>query len=1038
MTPQEVEQYVLLASDASNPQHQQHANALLHHWTTTTSESTLADSLIQVLQSTQREVVLFYSLTTFLNLRQGVTSQQRAALREQVFLQILHNSHNNGSCWSPNYLRTKVGVLLAQFIRMDFPQAWPNAFDVLQNSELITRAPDILLRTLVALTEDFGKDETAINTRIKNYLRGYTNTNGSSQSPENPQDSPQQPTVPPQQSISGQLLTTILSLLADSLTATHNHNGNGNGDAQATLQIAVLALTALKGFMGWLDLSLLLEERVLKWLHEAVRLASLEDSLATDAGVLAIECFQELIGRGIQGDNQKKMAMMQHTRILETIHNHVDLKNVDASPIDVVLEVAKFLNRTGLELLPILMSTSDSSALVVKTQLLDLFFRCFAYDDIDVSQAVIPLAGSIASEQQQNETNPLISQLLTITYQQMRYQEDFQFDWDDEDEAEEEQYRTELRKLNQKLIRVAPQTCLQFCGQMLSQLPSKLSTAPTRDIEAALRLVYHYCEGIRPPPGMKVVMRNEQFRNLLVALHTSDITFHSHREVLTLYYETAVRYHPLLKEKPELLQTLLGSLTDTRGLQHSHPRVRSRSCYLLLRLVKSVGTSSCSGKSKANNSCVLRPYVETAVSGIQSLLQNNSVELRLEDTLNLFETIGLLLGMTGLEPSEQQQYLTQVMTPHVRSIERVLEQQKQQQLHDEAYYGEVLSGSIAAIAFLSKGFKKPSVEVQMVLLETLNIALAVLEALPNNDLVRNKSFVLLQRLIQCLEEKVLPSIPRLLYLLIAHCTTEDVLDVAQLFNQLCIKFKDNAIPALDAALLPFLQKCHALIVALDFPSAAPPTSSEENDDDVMVAPHERTEKLSIQKLTFTVLQHVVGHSASAMLFSSTNISSLENILQSMSEGAIHVEDPLMKKTCLVFFRKLLDQWAAVSTAGVSSTSENNGNPQQDAPPPPPPLVVAQGFVRFICDILIPGVIQSFCQNDFNLKDANQWRSVSEFAGLLEILQERVADVYYSQVVMGTLAGLPPALLEGFQISSNRKDLETALKNLVANEKKHTT
>jgi exportin-T len=408
-------------------------------------------------------------------------------------------------------------------------------------------------------------------------------------------------------------------------------------------------------------------------------------------------------------------------------------------------------------------------------------------------------------------------------YRQMRYPPDFQFDYEDEDGAEEEMYRTELRKLNQKLIRVAPETCLQFTCQTLSQLQLPLSSAPTPDVEAALRLVYHYCEGIRPPPGMKVVMRNETFRNLLVALHTSDITFHLHREVLTLYYETAVRYHPLLKERPELLQKVLESLTGTRGLQHEHPRVRSRCCYLLLRLVKSVfvGSSNSSNTNNATNNInnnVLRPYVETAVSGIQNLLENNAVvqpQLRLEATLNLFETIGLLLGKTGLEPAEQQQYLTQVMTPHVRSIERVLDQQKQAVAQEPEVYGDILSGSIAAIAFLSKGFKKqPPYEIQMVLLETLNIALAVLEALPNNEQVRNKSFVLLQRLIQCLEDKVLPSMPRLLYLLIAHCTTEDVLDVAQLFNQLCIKFKANAIPAMDAALLPFLQKCHALIVPL--------------------------------------------------------------------------------------------------------------------------------------------------------------------------------------------------------------------------------
>jgi hypothetical protein len=55
--------------------------------------------------------------------------------------------------------------------------------------------------------------------------------------------------------------------------------------------------------------------------------------------------------------------------------------------------------------------------------------------------------------------------------------------------------------------------------------------------------------------------------------------------------------------------------------------------------------------------------VETAVSGIQGLLQSNSVQLRLDDTLNIFETIGFLLGKTGLDAAEQQRRLTQVILP---------------------------------------------------------------------------------------------------------------------------------------------------------------------------------------------------------------------------------------------------------------------------------------------------------------------------------------------------------------------------------------
>jgi exportin-T len=131
-----------------------------------------------------------------------------------------------------------------------------------------------------------------------------------------------------------------------------------------------------------------------------------------------------------------------------------------------------------------------------------------------------------------------------------------------------------------------------------------LSSATTSDMEAALRLVYHYCEGIRPPPGLKVVMTNDTFRAVLVALHQSDITDHVHPEVLVLYYDTSVRYYPIFLDQPELLPKVLENLSGKKGLQHSHPRLSSRSCYLLLRLVKSVIQ-------------VMRPYVETAVTGIQ-------------------------------------------------------------------------------------------------------------------------------------------------------------------------------------------------------------------------------------------------------------------------------------------------------------------------------------------------------------------------------------------------------------------------------------
>lgn len=985
MTPEEIEQYVLLASNATNLQNQQQANAILNQWISTTDDKTQADSLLLVLRMSRKEVVLFFVLTAFLKLH-DTTLDQRTRMRQDL-LWLLRNE----DCWSPTYLRTKVGVLFASFIQGDYSNGnWPSAFDDLRSPDLLQGAPDILLRTLVALMDDFGHNETILNAQVKGMMRGYAIQNNQVSTTQ---------LVPSDQSLSSQLLKTICSLLYQSLDVC-----NGS-TPPLQLQICVLALTSLKGFFAWVDTSLILDDRdVLNLVFSALAKGSTADSPMADAAVVAVECLQELISRGME--EEKKVAILVHTNILETIHAHVNLESLDASPIDVVLEVARFIDRTGLEVSSIILEQNGTPDYAkVRSQLLDLFFRCFAFDDIDVSTAVVSLAGSLIPSQGKSQevvtlSDPVLSQLLSITFQQMRYPDDFQFDYEDEDEAEEEVYRTELRKLNQKFIRAAPDAFLEFICQTLAQLPVPLSAAPTRDIEAALRLVYHYCEGIRPPPGMKIVIRNETFRSLVVALHTSDITMHPHREVLTLYYETAVRYYPLLKEQPDLLQKVLESLTGNRGLSNEHPRVRSRCCYMLLRLVKSAGNNS---SDRGAN--VMRPYVETAISGIQALLGNSSVNLRGDDTLNLFETIGILLGKTGVDPLDQQRLLTQVITPHIKSIEKVLEANGTV-IEDPDSYGEVLSSSIAAIACLSKGFKRPNEPVQMVLLETVEFAGRVLETLPNVEAIRNKTMVLIQRLIQCLEDKVAPALPRLLQMLILYCTQEDILDVAQLFNQVCITYKERSVPLIDGALLPFLQKCFAL---------SSEVSTCIDGTAATMAPHQRTEQLSIQKLIYMVLTNVASNKASAVLYTPTNLPSLESILQSMSDGAIRVEDAAMKKHCLMFFKEILEQWLDSSVSSL-----------------PSPTVVT-GFIQFIHNVLLLGVFQSFAQSTFSIQDANQWRCVLEVAAIMDIVRVKAPDIYQQQVLVELFSkrlGCPAANIDSLADARDRKAIEASLKVLL--------
>lgn len=575
MTPAELERWVFLASNVTSDQQPRwEATNLLNAWSQS-KDPAVTRCLLNVLQTSKEESVLFYALTTLQRL--SLQLEERVELRN-FLLTFDYNV----------VLKTKAAVVLALLIKTDFPLQWPRAFDELRRMA----SAEIFLRTLATLMEDVLMNADSDATRVKDAMRGLG-----------------QP--PLQKTVAAQIMDSLVELLASSFSSPSQVD-----NAQL---ICSLSFEVLKRLVSWIDVALVLEDRVLSLIFCGVELEQ------KNIAVPAVETLQELVGRGMA--DEKKIDLLQRVDLLKRIHDsRVNLDTVDASPIEIVIEVAKLINATGLELLSLWDDAADqqqSDALnTLLQQLLDLFFRCFAYDDIDVSGAVIPLASrlTVTLGKEENKTSksfnipanghlfrvaPHLPQLLTVMFRQMRYPPDFEFDYQDEDEAEEEVYRTELRKLNQCCVRIRPDLCLQFLCEALSNLPVPISSCATSDIEASLRLIYHYCEGIRPPPGTKVVMRNETFRAVLVALHGSDIASHPHREVLLLYYDICVRYHGIFKDNPQLLPSVLGSLSGVQGLQHSHERVRSRSCYLLLRLVKSLAS-------------VLRPYVETAVMGIQS------------------------------------------------------------------------------------------------------------------------------------------------------------------------------------------------------------------------------------------------------------------------------------------------------------------------------------------------------------------------------------------------------------------------------------
>ena len=1030
------------------------ALSMLQQWTTTEDPRIIVATLFQVLGAVGNNSVgdttnggpmlVFYALTELG--RMSLEPMERAHLRN--FLSHYYRQQQPSST-IPAYLRNKVALLLVQSILADgHTDRWTSMETDLLH--LSADCPDLFLKTVETLLEEFRYQANATSTfdgdkpangwaeddqnkillvdpedmrRLKELLKGYHPTIDNPGSPNG------------EVSLLERLFDRVLSILAASLHSDASMSGSSS-------TTSILALQTIKSIFVWTELSFLNPSSVNRALE--LLLVALHPDRESLLLLSALEAWQEWITcttttaqdeeelrkqQSLSGFSSQDIKLPAMIALLEKIHE-LNLLPVagesQVAEIEVVIEIGNLINTMGLEVIAdwesatedlenesLQTSAVNSPSPIFKlfNEIMDLFFRAFAYDDIDVSAAVLPfvarLTTCMAPRQRSDGTNrPLASatghlpQILNVLYRQLKYPEDFHYDFEDEDDAEEEVYRAELCKTYTKLVRAAPDMCLQFVGEaataaQLAVTGGSALTSSLQDVEATLRLIYHYCEGIRPSPGLKVAMRNESFCSLLVALHCSDIRSHTHREVICLYFETAVRYYPIFTKSDEnrhLLSKVLEALTGTNGLQHSHPRVRSRCCYLLLRLVKSVTS-------------IMRPYVERAVAGIQGLLSNKSLELRPDDTLYLFECMGVLLGKTGVDAVQQQQYITELLTPHVHSIEKILATPNLGS--DPEYYGDLLSSSVSAITHLSKGFSKPVEGVKSVLLETVGVSLRVLEAVPTNESVRSKSMVFLQRMIQCVGEPVLQSVPNFLASLIPHCTTEDVIFVSQIFNQVCIRFKAEACEVLDDFLLPFLNKCQSLVPAA------------EHDSGSGIPPHLRTEQLSIQKLSFSVLQHIVSHKATAILISSANAGAFESVLQTMRDGAVYVQDPIIKRTCTKFFRELLEQWEPQCSDGETGSRK----------------MFRHGFITFTSERFVPDVFDSMKSSAFNIRDAMQIRVVSEIALILRTFH---GMQLYSDLLVPSLCsritGPTDDIATALLVSSSESDIEKCLLELLKRAK----
>lgn len=563
--PHALERWILQSNDPSQPAAQIQAMALLREWSSSSPRETVVAAMFQVLDQSSAETAQFYSLGTLG--RTPLDETERASFRQYLLYRFPPASSS--------FLRNKVAWILARFLWEDVPLRWTTLeHDLIHH--LSVSQPALYCKLLETAMEEFSaavaredpnnieydEEQTTFSSsystksdmrRVKDYFKDYINEYG--------EETGKQPNEPDTNTLAHRLFDRVVTVLEDSIVLLQNRNG-ANGHAMDTV---ALALKSMRQFLQWIDLAWV-DTQITngngthpKAIEILLYLLSVPDYPA-HIHVLTFQVLKEW-NSGTQSSNATILSsghmLHVYSAVFERIHK-ADLlpySGESPAPIEVVIEVAKFVDLAGQQLVNMdanesaqVMPIEEGSAEKVKNglfQVLDLFFRAFSYDDIDVSAAVFPLAGNLLYEMEQQASLRMhLPQLLNVLYRQLKYPADFSYDYEDELAAEEMAYRADLAKLFGKMVRIDSSLCLQFVVETAQRLGG-MSQAPTEDVEVFLRLVYHFCEGIRPSPGLKVIMKNHIFCSLLTALHTSDIADHPHREVLCLYYETAVRYHPI-------------------------------------------------------------------------------------------------------------------------------------------------------------------------------------------------------------------------------------------------------------------------------------------------------------------------------------------------------------------------------------------------------------------------------------------------------------------------------------------------------------
>ncbi|GMH59349.1 hypothetical protein TL16_g02811 [Triparma laevis f. inornata] len=444
---------------------------------------------LPLLNVNENWLVQFYSLrmmTWCLNSLSSSSSSEIIRKKITSYIPTLLPSHP-----PPVYLLNILSLTLALLIKHTYPTVWSHPFLYLTsllssqnsvlNSEIYCRTLKMLVQELVydVTGEEVGEGDRRRDERVRDEMRGGKGEGGGSDVES--------------------IFRGLLQLIQ---TSPHPH-------------LQHLSLTTLKLYINWSSITLVMSSPCLHVILSCLEREGLKEE--------ACDCLGEIVNKGM--GEEEKLNVLEGLNLIQVFNSTF---KTSPSSLSTHTKLTSIINSVGIQLISISESPNppiSTKAGSMMNSWMELILKTFVHDSIIVSGEVLNVlsrwtmclgkqVGKGRGEKMGGFwAEEYLVKVLSCVFRQMQYQKGYDFNQKEnlpelvsvfdsqtlaveEDDDDEEIYRQEVRKLYAKIVRWQPDQAVQMIGATLGRLPVQLSGSEFEVAEAALRLVFHFQEGL--------------------------------------------------------------------------------------------------------------------------------------------------------------------------------------------------------------------------------------------------------------------------------------------------------------------------------------------------------------------------------------------------------------------------------------------------------------------------------------------------------------------------------------------------------------